>query len=84
MEPDITINYPHKSHPRKIVPLGYHLSADEDINIFVANPCQYVNVVCYRRSAIAIESRNARSGEKEPHLFVYSFGARPALRKDRF
>ena len=48
MEPHVTVDDTDKGNSGEIVTFGYHLGANEDVNLTFANTTQYLNIVLNR------------------------------------
>jgi len=81
VEADVGRHHTDERHARKVVTLGHHLGADEDVEFAFAEVAQYAGHEPATARAVAVEPRDACVGESALHLFFEPLGADPEQRR---
>ncbi len=81
VEADVGRHHTDEQHARKVVALGHHLGADEDIELAFAEVTQHVGHEPATTRTVAVEPRDARVGESTLHFFFEPFGANAEQRR---
>ena len=74
-ETDVRGNHADQRDPRKIVPFGDHLRADQHVDFPGGKPCEERGNRASPADRVAVDSRDARLGKRLAHFSFDTFGA---------
>ena len=74
-EADVGGNHADQRHVRKVVALGDHLRADQDVDVAAGDALQHLDQAALPPHGVAIEARDPRAGERGANVGLDALGA---------